>query len=708
MRPLSEIYLFLPYYNCGDPERQAEIDYCIQANANDERFTHIFVLVDDNSELPVHSDKLTRIDVEGRPTYQDWIRLSLEHCQAGVSLLANSDIFFKEGLDGLPALLEPSKTFLALSRWEYNGDQVPLEMHPNPQWSQDVWGVAVKSLRDEKHLLADLAFGLGVPRCDNTVAYVFSTRGWKVVNPCHDVVSAHFHTSQSRFYDKKQDETLVGGTAYVWPLEYGASESVLEYDIWSLRPDPVQSVSVNPKLAIWTGRLKDPCDKPSVSNPPEATADTPPAVSLQPAAADLAAEDEDYILEEAKPSNLLHALEKGWRLHRKEFGFNLFLFDGVFYFNVPSVTHRAVSLRGKRRLGEADLTDALEAMGWAAAHLVGIGADIRDQAKNLDDLYFWQFPALTEKQAYANHYPRLFAADLSSNLCLQAYLPVPWATYIDRKTFPDSHFDALAARIHAAKTFADRAGVQLEVHTVCQHIRWKRALPTFEKVGLTHLHLSHKNQDTVREPDIRSSGIAVASWPLIAVNHEIKSRSHGLASPPMKDRPILASFVGAHMKHYIDNSRPALHAAAQDAQRDDVIVELGETWHFNKIVYDGQVFGKSLDAAQLSETEQKTVRYNQLMSKSRFALCPVGAGPNTLRFWEAIAIGTIPVLFSSNLSLFEEDAHGREALQLATVWERPIDASLFEWLAEHSLADLESRRDALMDLYGYFATKRCF
>ena len=39
-----------------------------------------------------------------------------------------------------------------------------------------------------------------------------------------------------------------------------------------------------------------------------------------------------------------------------------------------------------------------------------------------------------------------------------------------------------------------------------------------------------------------------------------------------------------------------------------------------------------------------TRRYNELLSDSVFSLCPEGAGPNTLRLWESLAVGAIPVV----------------------------------------------------------------
>ena len=43
--------------------------------------------------------------------------------------------------------------------------------------------------------------------------------------------------------------------------------------------------------------------------------------------------------------------------------------------------------------------------------------------------------------------------------------------------------------------------------------------------------------------------------------------------------------------------------------------------------------------------------YRNALGSSRFVLCPSGSGPNTLRFWEALGSGAIPVLLSDDLVL---------------------------------------------------------
>jgi hypothetical protein len=40
-----------------------------------------------------------------------------------------------------------------------------------------------------------------------------------------------------------------------------------------------------------------------------------------------------------------------------------------------------------------------------------------------------------------------------------------------------------------------------------------------------------------------------------------------------------------------------------------------------------------------------------MLIKSKFTLCPSGSGPNSIRFWEALACGSIPILLSDTLQL---------------------------------------------------------
>jgi len=93
------------------------------------------------------------------------------------------------------------------------------------------------------------------------------------------------------------------------------------------------------------------------------------------------------------------------------------------------------------------------------------------------------------------------------------------------------------------------------------------------------------------------------------------------------------------MPHYLSDVRLRLRALADVP---DFVVRLTDEWHFERVVYQHQIHGQAL--ATDGALDDAVSSYNQLLSDSVFALCPAGAGPNTLRFWEALAVGAIPVL----------------------------------------------------------------
>jgi hypothetical protein len=67
-------------------------------------------------------------------------------------------------------------------------------------------------------------------------------------------------------------------------------------------------------------------------------------------------------------------------------------------------------------------------------------------------------------------------------------------------------------------------------------------------------------------------------------------------------------------------------------------------WHLNDEVYNQQL---KLEVENFKINNNDSVKeYNDILSDSKFSLCPVGAGPNTIRLWESLAIGSIPVVIS--------------------------------------------------------------
>ena len=298
----------------------------------------------------------------------------------------------------------------------------------------------------------------------------------------------------------------------------------------------------------------------------------------------------------------------------------------------------------------------------------------------------WQHPSLTEKQALLNHSFHHDEPDPGN-----AYLGFPWATLLDLHTHRNLDLGTFLKPLkEKTKAFEGR-----RIHTVCQHIRWPKLTALWAEIGLTDVHLSHCEKDT---PD--TERLSFHPWPLIATNYENPRRSEGLAVKEHKKS--LASFVGNHTNGYRSDRRLRLHEMLKG--REDVVCEVGDEWFYNPDVYDRQIQRKG-DDGSAERKRLATTRYNEILSESVFSLCPEGSGPNTIRLWESIAVGSIPVIFADNW----------KAPQIGTDWDRFsvwIPASAYT----HTIQILEaideetrrSMRNECLSVYKKFSSMRCF
>lgn len=173
------------YYVDKNPKRQSELDACMEKNLRNRLINHIIVFK--NRDVMLKPDKkIIPVNIDRRPTYSDYFRIGNRY--SGIKILANSDIYFDESL-ALCNMIE-SKQVFALCRWsEHDGS---LEFY-NRRDSQDVW-----VWRDSVYVSCD--FGLGVPGCDNAIAFLLIQAGYKVISPSKKIKSIHLHNSGVRNY----------------------------------------------------------------------------------------------------------------------------------------------------------------------------------------------------------------------------------------------------------------------------------------------------------------------------------------------------------------------------------------------------------------------------------------------------------------------------------------------------------------------------
>lgn len=184
------INLFTSYFRSDNAFRQNELDMCLNKNIACKEIDRIYLLCDQPTEVPSHP-KITPIYIRHRPTYD--VMFSFVNSYTGdqdYNVIANSDIYFDETLK-LVNQYNPNYC-LALTRWEVEKTGIRFL---NRRDSQDVWIFKGKA-RDVKG-----DFGLGVPGCDNAIAFRFEQAGYKVINPSRTIKTYHLHQSGVRTYN---------------------------------------------------------------------------------------------------------------------------------------------------------------------------------------------------------------------------------------------------------------------------------------------------------------------------------------------------------------------------------------------------------------------------------------------------------------------------------------------------------------------------
>lgn len=255
----------------------------------------------------------------------------------------------------------------------------------------------------------------------------------------------------------------------------------------------------------------------------------------------------------------------------------------------------------------------------------------QDNAILLSKKLDWEYPSTTEKDAYIQH--------LCSNIKdpSNIYIGFPWATLIDYNLSYGKNIEEIFDKLDIIKI---EEANDVHKHTVCQHIQWKKIIPICKKLGITDLHIAHciKNLSNI-------DGIKIHPWKLTASNFK-----HSDIKLNLYNKKYLFSFVGSITNNHLSNIRENLktYCDTLDSNKYSFIYELKNKWFYQEYIYNYQIkkMPWTYDDNQKLQHEQN--RYNEILNSSIFSLCPEGTGPNTIRLWESISIGVIPVIYSDN------------------------------------------------------------
>jgi len=242
----------------------------------------------------------------------------------------------------------------------------------------------------------------------------------------------------------------------------------------------------------------------------------------------------------------------------------------------------------------------------------------------------WQVPAATEKAAHAA------IAGLGQPLDFE-YLGIPWATAIDGLRGDAESVGRVMMAVKDASLTPLAAPRRV---TVAQHIHAMHFAELFKACGVTDIFWSHAVHD---QPTVR--GMRIHPFPLFPAQAPEPSRL-----PLDRPRKYLANFIGAYNPAiYLTNVRQVIFDDPN--AHGDLLILKRDAWHFDRAVYEEQVKGQRPEEARLALENRHAQEYLDAINASWFTLCPSGSGPNSIRIFESLHLGSIPIILTTHLRL---------------------------------------------------------
>jgi hypothetical protein len=180
--------LYQSMYAIQDETRRAEIDAACHLNLNNPHIHRVVILAEDGLQLPSHP-KLSLLEINRRPSFQQFFRIVNEYGKDTINIIANVDISFDDTI-GLANRLTDDQAF-AISRHDLRDGIYKIVVGGD---SQDCWcfrGAVRGEFGDYK---------MGQRGCDNRLAYELSRADYRLSNPCWSIIIKHHHVTQERHY----------------------------------------------------------------------------------------------------------------------------------------------------------------------------------------------------------------------------------------------------------------------------------------------------------------------------------------------------------------------------------------------------------------------------------------------------------------------------------------------------------------------------
>jgi len=179
-------------------QRNNELLECLYHNLNNDLIEKIHLYVDNITALnkAIEMDKNNKIiivNIGNQPTYYEMFKYSIDNLKNSICMISNSDIYLykcdKKVLDKL------ENNIFALSRHEYN-----LKCEVLGYGSHDAF--IYKPCYLNYDILKNMDHKQNIAGSDDNVINILCDNGFKLFNPCFEIILVHLHSSNHRTYNK--------------------------------------------------------------------------------------------------------------------------------------------------------------------------------------------------------------------------------------------------------------------------------------------------------------------------------------------------------------------------------------------------------------------------------------------------------------------------------------------------------------------------
>ena len=299
----------------------------------------------------------------------------------------------------------------------------------------------------------------------------------------------------------------------------------------------------------------------------------------------------------------------------------------------------------------------------------------KNTINNFDFIYInksWQTPVITEQTIFQNFYN-------NKNIPYH-FISFPWASYIDNKYH--HKYNNLQETIDNEAIKHQFIDLTINYFTVVQHIQFKQYLTLFKKLNIKYIFTPHKMiGDELLEKEHDIFIIPISLFP--------KQSNNFGSFIPITERTFLSSFVGQIIHEYmISNIREEIYNNFKD--KPNCYINKKELWHYQKAVYN-----KNLNKNE-KELIENDLKYKEILMNSQFSLCPLGTGPNSIRLWETISFGSVPVILSDKLVLPNLNINYEDYF---IFWKEADIDKLYNYLLNFEKEKLTNMSEKCIELY---------